>query len=61
MSIKFIIGYAIGVTLAYSALFGLKIISLYENDIKKFFSQKRQKVREENDNRERSTDNREND
>lgn len=40
---KFIIGYAIGVVLTYSVLFGLKMISLYENDIKKFFHKKGRK------------------
>ena len=38
---KFIIGYFIGVILIYSIFFGLKMISLYENDIKRFFTERR--------------------
>lgn len=50
MIVKFIIGYAIGVILTYSLYFGMKMIKLYENEIKKFFKKffyKRQKGVEE--------------
>lgn len=43
MSVKFILGYAIGVMLTCTVLFGLEMISLYENDIKKFFHKKDRK------------------
>lgn len=38
---KFIIGYFIGVILTYSVFFGLKMISLYEDDIKRLFHRKK--------------------
>ena len=43
MSVKFILGYAIGVMLTCTVFFGLEMISLYENDIKKFFHKKDRK------------------
>ena len=46
MTVKFIIGYAIGVILTCSVFLGLEMINLYENDIKKFFHKKDKKVRD---------------
>lgn len=43
MNVKFILGYAIGVMLTCTVFFGLEMISLYENDIKKFFHKKDRK------------------